>query len=49
MNIDDWLLLVLWFTFIKSILIGSEFNFVHWLRYGNRYWSWYFNRPGFTL
>lgn len=29
---------------IKSITIGSEFNFGRWIKYRNEYTKWYFNR-----
>ena len=32
---------------IKAIMIGSEFNFWHWYKYGNKYTRWYYNRPKF--
>ena len=32
---------------IKAIVIGSEFNFYYWLKYGKCYGQWYKERPGF--
>lgn len=29
----------------KSIIIGSEFNFHYWFKYGKKYTTWYDNRP----
>ena len=30
---------------LKSIVIGSEFNFSLWFRDGSKYLNWYLNRP----
>lgn len=30
---------------IKAVIVGSDFNLLHWLRDGRRYWEWYDNRP----
>jgi hypothetical protein len=32
---------------VKAILVGSEFNFWYWFKYGDKYWFWYKNRPRF--
>lgn len=32
---------------LKAAIIGSEFNFHYWFKYGKKYTSWYFNRPTF--
>lgn len=39
--------LILVLVALKAILIGSEFNFFYFLRYGRRYWDWYNSRPSF--
>jgi hypothetical protein len=44
---SDWFYILLIVCFIKSTIIGSDFNFVHWIRYGSRYWYWYMNRERF--
>ena len=31
----------IWLIAIKSILIGSEFNFYYWIKYGKKYTKWY--------
>lgn len=28
---------------VKSLTIGSEFNFYYWYKYGKKYTDWYFN------
>jgi len=32
----------------KSLLIGSEFSFYDWIKYGKTYSKWYFNRETFS-
>lgn len=32
---------------LKATLIGSEFNFYYWHKYGKRYTRWYSNRETF--
>jgi hypothetical protein len=32
---------------LKAIIIGSEFNFYNWFKYGEEYTHWYNNRPTF--
>lgn len=34
-------------AFIKSVVVGSEFSFWKWIKYGKLYTHWYFNRPEF--
>jgi len=29
---------------LKSVLIGSDFNFNYLLKHGRKYWKWYENR-----
>jgi len=29
---------------LKACIVGSEFSFYYWFRYGNKYIEWYFNR-----
>lgn len=43
---DLWIVLGA-FIVIKSLTIGSDFNFVNWIRYGKKYTDWYCNRPSF--
>lgn len=31
----------------KAMIVGSDFNFISWAKYGREYTRWYFNRPGF--
>lgn len=31
----------------KAILIGSDFDFAKWIKYGKEYRHWYDNRPEF--
>ncbi len=30
---------------LKSVIIGSDFNFHHWMKDGKKYTEWYSNRP----
>lgn len=39
--------ILIFFTFLKSVTIGSDFNFHHWFKYKKIYSHWYFNRPTF--
>ena len=41
------LIFVLLLNWFKSILVGSDFNFYHWYKYGKEYTDWYFFRPEF--
>ena len=34
---------------LKSLIIGSEFNFKTWWVYRNKYTDWYFNRDTFYI
>ena len=34
--------------YLKTITVGSEFNFAHWIKYGRAYTKWYFNRVDWT-
>lgn len=34
-------------VFMKSIIIGSEFNFLNWIKFRKKYTNWYFNREQF--
>jgi hypothetical protein len=31
----------------KAIIIGSEFRFDYWVKYGSTYVKWYHSRPDF--
>lgn len=33
--------IILFIVALKSITIGSSFNFVKWFKYGKNYWAWY--------
>lgn len=35
------------FIVLKSLIIGSDFKFYNWIKYGNSYWNWYSNRDTF--
>ena len=39
--IDKIFYFLLLFVFIKSVTIGSTFNFYLWFKYGRKYWEWY--------
>jgi hypothetical protein len=34
-------------VFLKGVLIGGEFNILHYLRYKQIYWKWYNSRETF--
>lgn len=34
-------------VYLKAMIIGSDFNFGHWWKYGKHYTRWYNNRPQF--
>jgi hypothetical protein len=34
-------------VWLKAITIGSDFNFILWIKYGKLYTNWYNNRPTF--
>lgn len=38
---------VLYLIFLKSVTIGSEFNFWYWIKYGKKYMEWYSNKETF--
>jgi len=46
---EKLIIIVLVVAVIKSITIGSEFNFFMWLKHKKKYTQWYFNRPTFPL
>lgn len=33
---------------LKSVSVGSDFNFKNWIKYKKKYTNWYFNREEFT-
>jgi len=35
-------------VFMKSLLVGSDFSFHYWFKYGDKYKKWYFSRPKFN-
>jgi len=39
-----WLWAMFSALFIKTISVGSEFNFHQWAKYGRAYTKWYFDR-----
>lgn len=43
----DVMLAVFGLLALKSMLVGSEFSFYKWVKYGRRYTTWYFNRSDF--
>ncbi len=36
------------FVAFKAIIIGSEFSFYYWFKYGKKYTNWYNNRKQFN-
>ena len=34
-------IILLLVSFLKSVIIGSKFNFSQWLKYGKKYTIWY--------
>ena len=44
---NSLLLVILIFVGLKSIIIGSDFNFYLWFKYNKEYTKWYFERPKF--
>jgi len=40
-------LLIFGIVYLKAMIIGSDFNFAHWWKYGKHYTRWYNNRPQF--
>jgi hypothetical protein len=32
---------------LKAVIIGSDFNFIKWIKYRKKYTNWYFNRQEF--
>jgi hypothetical protein len=41
----DILAVFLLLVSIKSLIVGSDFNFYLWYKYKEKYTKWYFNRP----
>jgi hypothetical protein len=39
--------LLMFLIVLKSITIGSDFNFILWFKYKKQYTDWYNNRPKF--
>jgi len=44
-EVNTILLICLVVVFLKSIIIGSEFDFTMWFRDGSSYLDWYRSRP----
>jgi len=44
-EVNTILLICLVVVFLKSIIIGSEFDFSMWFRDGSSYLEWYRSRP----
>ena len=44
-----WMIFNIIFLFVaaKALIIGSDFSFPKWFKYGKQYTKWYFNRPVF--
>jgi hypothetical protein len=42
------IIIILTLIFIKSITIGSDFNFYNWIKYGKLYTSYYTNKQTFS-
>lgn len=48
MEINSFLYIILIIVFWKSIILGSNFNFYYFIKYGKKYSNWYFNRETFN-
>lgn len=35
--------------YLKALIIGSDFNFYFWFKYGKEYSNWYFNSERTTF
>lgn len=44
MDIITVAIIIIGLDWFKSITVGSEFNFFHWIRYQKVYTSWYFDK-----
>lgn len=40
--------IVMFLIAVKSLLIGSDFNFTLWYKYRKHYTTWYLNRPKYV-
>jgi len=40
-NMNSLLFFLLAIVWLKSLLIGSDFSFYYWLKYGGEYTKWY--------
>lgn len=48
MTIGQWIInIILILIVVKSVMIGSEYNFWYLLKYGKTYSNWYKNKPTF--
>lgn len=45
--LQDTFRIVLMVVGFKAMMVGSEFNFWYWLKYGKRYTQWLRDRPEF--
>jgi len=43
LQLTDIVIILFIIGMIKGIAVGSEFNFIHWIRYGKLYMRWYKN------
>ena len=41
------LFVLLGLVWLKAIIIGSDFSFFNWIKYGKLYTNWYSDRPTF--
>ncbi|MCP4648753.1 MAG: hypothetical protein GY853_01555 [PVC group bacterium] len=39
--------IAVWATFLKAVIIGSDFDFHYWIKFGKRYRKWYGERETF--
>ena len=44
---ENIILVLIILVVCKAVLIGSEFNFITWIKYGKRYTKFYNSRPKF--
>ena len=45
--INTTFLVLLILVFLKAVIVGSDFSFVNWFKYGKLYTKWYNSRPTF--
>jgi len=44
---SEVIIIYLIFFNLKSVIIGSDFSFYYWLKYGKQYYKWYSERETF--